>query len=172
MKAPVVLAALLIATPALAQNPRLERIPVPTPRPYNLPTGKIPVPTPRPTDNIPIPTPRPNEVISCSFTEPFFSIEWNEATGQVKRVDSTTMEWDEKGNVIKENAAIKEGFAKVRTGENTFEIRNAKGEVAVRLTLDFQGNDGMSDTITPYSGIVGAFHGGCSSNYYADKTLE
>lgn len=157
MKAPVVLAALLISAPALAQNPRLER---------------IPVPTPRPSLNIPIPTPRPMELITCSFTEPFFSVEWNEASGQVKTVHASNMEWDDKGNVTKENAEIKEGFSKVRTGQNTFEIRNDKGEVAVRLTLDFNGSDGMSDTITPYSGLIGPHHGGCSSNYYANKTLE
>jgi hypothetical protein len=173
MKAPVVLAALLFSAPALAQYPGIDRIPVPTPRPFHLPTQNIPVPTPRPTDNIPIPTPRPMELIRCSFTEPFFTVEWNEATGKVKTVEADEVEWDENGNVIDDHAVIKEGFAKIRTGENTFDIRNAKGEVAVKLTLDFDGNDGMSDTITPYTGLFGSsLYGGCSSNYYKDKTLE
>jgi hypothetical protein len=172
MKAPVVLAALLISAPALAHGPHHERIPVPTPRPFNLPTGKIPVPTPRPADNIPVPTPRPNELITCSFTEPFFTIEWNEATGQVKRVDAHEMEWDDKGNVVKDNAVITEGYSKVKVGENTYDIRNAKGDVAVRLVLDFQGNDGMSDVITPYTGRAGTLYGGCSSNRYTNKTAE
>jgi hypothetical protein len=120
----------------------------------------------------PIPTPRPLEEISCSFTEPFINVDWSEATGRVRIVDAMKIEWDENGRVINDNAETKEGFAKVRTGKNTFEIRNSKGEVAVHLTLDFNGNNGMSDVITPYSGVMGSLHGGCSSSYYEDQILE
>lgn len=91
------------------------------------------------------------EVYSCSFTEPFFSISIDSATGMVTR---TEPDWEsETGEEI--TTVVSTDASVMSTMEDGIETLYVvpKGQPAImRLALTWQGSDGMSDMIFPYDG--------------------
>jgi uncharacterized membrane protein len=98
------------------------------------------------------------ETFTCEFTEPFVTLTYSTGTEALTKKDDAT------GQV---QVLKKVSFLILASGE--YSLRNAAGNEVVRLKLDGQGSDGMSDMVYPYSAstnlISGANNGigGCSS---------
>ncbi len=107
------------------------------------------------------------DIITCGFTEPFFTTMYSMAQ------QSLTI----KDDVVGTTSVIKNvSFQIIAPGK--FEIRKANGDVLQTLELTGNGSDGMSDLIYPYevtnSQAVRDFGanigvGGCESNYLRAK---
>ncbi len=102
------------------------------------------------------------DIINCSFTEPFYSTQYSMVQQSLKIQDY-------EGNV----RVIKNVSFQIM-GRGHFELWDANRNVLQVLRLNFQGTDGMSDNVYPYtvrsSSAVynsGANYGwgGCSSNF-------
>lgn len=100
--------------------------------------------------------------LTCSFTEPFFSITFDSATGKLVRLsadDADPKTGEIIPKIIAEHATVVrkdkwEGVPSllVQTfGETLLEVRLA------------QGDDGMSDNVFPFQGVVGDHVGGCQT---------
>lgn len=112
------------------------------------------------------------DTIVCSFTEPFFTITI-EPNGKMVR---TEPDWEgdlsPKDTVITTNARVELKRIEVLSPvahTPIYSVRDGKNELMV-LDLNYQGGDGMSNTIYPYDAMirVGAsnestMYGGCSS---------
>ena len=109
------------------------------------------------------------EQIRCSFTESFLNLEWNEDTGVLGLASPDHVDLNDQGQVVLVYDR-KPGFRKIQTGARAFEIRSEREPgLVLRLVLDFQGNNGMNDAITPYSAWLNGEAGACSSSLYKDK---
>ena len=104
-------------------------------------------------------------VLSCSFTEPFFSITFDSATGVVTRVSADETDPDTGKPIPKVLAqgARLELLDYDATGQK-LRLANA-GETLLDLQVTMQADDGMSDSTYPMEGKYGSNTGGC----YTDK---
>ena len=108
------------------------------------------------------------EVISCHFTEPFYTIKIDTLKRTVVRIEPN---WDKDGSetvttVISKNAQVR--FAGVQKISDTAHMPIYKvisnGQVIMKLELSYQGSDGMSDITYPYNVNGGTYnYGGCES---------
>lgn len=98
------------------------------------------------------------EVFNCGFTEPFVDVTYDTAT---QEMTVKTFEFEE---------TVRSGITFTIEGPNTFVLKDQAGAEVLRMVLDNQGSDGMSDMVYPYSatfaelvvsGNMGI--GGCSS---------
>jgi len=100
------------------------------------------------------------DVIRCTFTEPFYSTTYNSTT-RVLRIQGPEL------NVYSRDLTFQ------ILGAGDFEIRTPGGTRRMKLLLNHQGSDGMSDFIYPYTGKLyrqgQIFTGGCESNYLKKK---
>lgn len=106
----------------------------------------------------------PHESLYCTFTEPFISITW---TGSTQTLTMTSPEdWNEATGQFEPKDLGRGEF--VRVGDPyafppSYELRNDQGTPILKLSLNSQGSDGMSDRTYPisaeYLGL--ALHGGC-----------
>ncbi len=110
--------------------------------------------------------------LSCSFTEPFFSITWDSRTGKVVETSADVFDPDTGQpvpTVLAEHAKLRapdpnDGFSLV--------LENGS-EVILKLRLSGQGSDGMSDNIFPFEAWRGGRDGGCETDKYpAFETYE
>lgn len=112
----------------------------------------------------------PNEIISCNFTEPFFTVSYDDSLGLLMRelADDEIRRDEETGETL---VTIRRSYdaQKIKTGKNTYIVKNARGRVVLELTRDFNGSDGMSDVTYAYSAKSDGFVGGCRSNLYKSK---
>lgn len=107
---------------------------------------------------------QPTKTISCSFTEPFFTLD---VDLEKKTVTRTEPNWDSqdlgtKVTVIAEGISLAHDFSDPLAP--TFAIVSAGGSAILDLSLDMQGSDGMSDVIFPFSARHGGMWGGCESD--------
>jgi hypothetical protein len=96
------------------------------------------------------------DVLGCSFTEPFFSIGFDPATGIVTRAspdDADPQSGEIKPKVIAEGAKLT--LDDVWEGHRSATLRTAAGEVLMVLRFR-EGSDGMSDFVFPLEGQWGA----------------
>jgi hypothetical protein len=104
-------------------------------------------------------------VLHCSFTEPFFNITYDSATGKVILVSADV--FDENGKPIPEVIAEK---AKLEysdpAGDRTKLALKNGNETILRLELTGQGSDGMSDNMFPFQAWYGQRDGGCDTEKY------
>lgn len=98
------------------------------------------------------------DIIKCSFTEPFINFEYSMTQSSMKVNDANYGEYTIK-NV---------SFQIMSAG--AFELWDKNKNVIVRLYLDGNGSDGMSDYTYPYTATWNGLYGGCTSNFQA-KTL-
>jgi hypothetical protein len=114
-------------------------------------------PSPQPAD-------QKTSSIHCSFTEPFFGLDFDLKKREVSR---TEPDWKhDSGKSI--TKVIAKGI-RVRTDMSDpfvpkYKVLTSSGKVLAELTLDVQGSDGMSDIISPFSIKFANLLGGCSSN--------
>ena len=94
------------------------------------------------------------DIIKCTFTEPFYTTTYSMAQQSLTVVNNLTNARSVERNV---------SFQIIDSG--VFEIRSLGGAVRQRLTLDWNGSDGMSDRVFPYSVRWRGLNGGCTSNF-------
>ncbi len=94
-------------------------------------------------------------LLSCTFTEPFFTISFDPATGEVTRISPDDA--GPHGHEF-EVTTVATGAQIVRDDSYrehpTAQLRTA-GEVLMVITFSGKGNDGMSDRVYPMEGIWG-----------------
>lgn len=109
--------------------------------------------------------------LSCSFTEPFFTIEFDSATGKV--VLTSPDEFEEgtgkpKPRLLSETARIRRSGV-WDTYETYFLETPGKGaatppEVILEIKVTGRGSDGMSEAVFPFEGRYGPLIGGCEAS--------
>lgn len=107
------------------------------------------------------------QTYTCNFTEPFFNFEFSDETNLIKMTGPDIDVTFEKRDVEKD--AI---------GGMTLRFGDAEDDnYVLRLVRDFQGSDGMSDLIYPYSAELNqgdSLHliGGCYSETEAPREAD
>ncbi len=96
------------------------------------------------------------DIIKCYFTEPFYTTVYSMTQSKLTTTESLT------GKIVyRKNVSFQ------IKGPGTFELLSLNGQVLQTLTLDYQGSDGMSDKVYPYTvNAPGIGIGGCTSNYH------
>ena len=110
--------------------------------------------------------------LRCSFTEPFFSIVFDSATGKVTELSADVTDPDT-GKPIP-NVLAESGARLVRAADDAMSFRLVKGdETILDLKLTGNGSDGMSDNLFPFEAMRGSNDGGCeTAKYPAFRTYE
>lgn len=104
-------------------------------------------------------------VLSCSFTEPFFSITFDSTTGVVTWISADETDPDTGKPIPKILAtSAKLELVEPYTEHRKLRLTNA-GETLLDLQITMQADDGMSDSIYPMEGKYGSNTGGC----YTDR---
>lgn len=102
-------------------------------------------------------------VLTCRFTEPFFVIDFDSATGIVTLASPDESD-PETGRIAPRDIA--EGAKLTRSdvwvGYPTLTL-DAGDQRILDLRLSGQGSDGMSETVFPMEGVYGTFVGGCEA---------
>jgi hypothetical protein len=104
--------------------------------------------------------------LSCQFTEPFFEVTYDSATGTVSRISADVTDPDT-GKPVPEILA--EGAKLVSLPPDDYRPRlrlEKDGKTILELTLSGQGSDGMSESIYPFDGKYAAQVGGCETGKY------
>lgn len=118
------------------------------------------------------PAPAGAGTLNCSFTEPFFSITFDSATGKVVETSADVTDPDTGQpvpTVLAEHARLR-----VANPQDPFSfvLENA-GETILELQLTGHGSDGMSDNLFPFQALRGNHDGGCDTDKYpAFETYE
>lgn len=102
--------------------------------------------------------------LHCSFTEPFFTIDYDSATGKVIYLSPNEVDDDGKllPRTMAENAKIVREEA---SGEHEIFYLKAGEETLLTLKLTGRGSDGMSDMMFPFEATgMGPHAGGCETN--------
>jgi uncharacterized membrane protein len=103
------------------------------------------------------------DIIKCGFTEPFFSTEYSMAQQSLTVID----------HGLNTKKVLRNISFQIR-GAGHFELWDSNRRVIQKLLLNFEGTDGMSDTIYPYQAEWRSpgepygpqnLHGGCTSNF-------
>jgi hypothetical protein len=104
-------------------------------------------------------------VLSCSFTEPFFSITYDSATGVVIWLSADESDPDT-GKPIPKVLAKAAKLELLDRAEGGQKLRlTDDGKTLVDLQVTMQADDGMSESTYPMEGKYGRNTGGC----YTDK---
>jgi uncharacterized membrane protein len=98
--------------------------------------------------------------LTCHFTEPFFTIVFDSATGRVVRSGSDDGSGIGRRSVLATDARL-ERRANERE-DNTFALTSGGREILM-LRLDGRGSDGMSERIYPFRGRYRRQEGGCDT---------
>lgn len=107
----------------------------------------------------------------CSFTEPFFVIEFDSATGKVLYTSPDELD-PETGKynplVLAENARIRRSGV-WETYQTYFLETPGKDaatppEIILEIRVTGRGEDGMSDAVFPFEGRYGRLVGGCEAS--------
>ena len=104
--------------------------------------------------------------LRCSFTEPFFNLTFDSATGKVIELWADVTDPDT-GQPIPQ--VITESGARLIAGDpsDSTSFRLVKGEETILdLKLTGNGSNGMSDTLYPFQAWRGRFDGGCETAKY------
>jgi hypothetical protein len=103
--------------------------------------------------------------LHCSFTEPFFSMTFDSATGVVTWVSADETDPDT-GKPIPKILATSAKLELLDYAEGGQKLRLSNGsETLLDLQITMQADDGMSESTYPMEGKYGSNTGGC----YTDK---
>lgn len=99
------------------------------------------------------------DIIKCYFTEPFLTVTYSMTQSKLTVKDEATQD----------TYSIKAVSFQIK-GPGQFELWNSSNKAIMELDLNFQGSDGMSDNIYPYTAMylnkgIGILYGGCTSNF-------
>ena len=102
--------------------------------------------------------------LHCSFTEPFFSIDYDSSTGKV--VYLSPDEFDDDGKPVPKTMAENAKLVREENpGEHQIFYLKAGEKTLLTLKLTGQGSDGMSDMMFPFEATsMGPHAGGCETN--------
>ncbi|GHC68473.1 hypothetical protein [Limoniibacter endophyticus] len=110
----------------------------------------------------------------CNFTEPFFALEYDAASGNVFYTGVDT--YDEKTEThekreFAKNARIVNTSANAGKGLGSkLELKDGEDRKLLDLTVDFKGSDGMSDNLYPITalqqGKYGPHETGCTTTSF------
>jgi hypothetical protein len=100
--------------------------------------------------------------LHCSFTEPFFTIDYDSMTGKVVMISPD--HFDDEGKMIPETLAEAAKLIAEPDWQDhpTFHLKNGD-ETILTLKASGNGSDGMSDGNFPFEGIRGKLIGGCET---------
>lgn len=102
------------------------------------------------------------DIINCSFTEPFFSLQYSTTTNELAR---TEYDFDKDKMVT---TKVKNISFQIK-GPAKFQLLAADKTPIMNLDLNFKGSDGMSDFTYPYDAELlsegNSMWGGCESNF-------
>lgn len=108
--------------------------------------------------------------LRCSFTEPFFTVEFDSATGVVMYTspDESDPETGQiKPRVMAEGARVRHVDGPQRDTQLVLEMPPDKAGGAwttiVAISVNGQGSDGMSDMVFPFEGVSSGRVGGCET---------
>jgi hypothetical protein len=105
-------------------------------------------------------------VLSCSFTEPFFNISFDSATGVVTQVSADETDPDT-GKPIPKVLAQSAKLELLDHAEGGQKLRlTDAGKTLLDLQVTMQADDGMSDSTYPMEGKYGSNTGGCYTDKY------
>lgn len=110
------------------------------------------------------------DVLKCSFTEPFYSLEFDTAVGALQKTEpdmSNTSTGDLITTVLAKGVTVKELTPSQRTPLATFAryaLVDTTGKELLTLELNYEGSDGMSEWIFPYDAEMDGHRGGCESD--------
>lgn len=93
----------------------------------------------------------PTKSMICGFTEPFFTLDIDLAKKKVTMIEP---DWEndatqERSKVVAEGIQIESDLSDPFLPKHT--IKNKEGQVIAELKMDFQGSDGMSPIIYPFT---------------------
>lgn len=114
------------------------------------------------------------DIITCNFTEPFFSIEIDT---DAKTLKKTEPDWENQEGGIKTtliSAKLKVKKLKPLIQSDVAEFARylvLGGTKSLTLTLNYQGSDGMSDFAYPYETSYEGHAGGCASDKLSRLTF-
>lgn len=94
----------------------------------------------------------PAEVYHCSFTEPFFSIDYNEADLTLAKVGPEDYVEQPNGTFL-EVPRIEANVTSHIASDGKLEFIDSNGVIRYTLELTGKGSDGMSDAIYPYEAV-------------------
>ena len=111
--------------------------------------------------------------LRCSFTEPFFSIDFDSATGKVTEISPDVTD-PETGKPVPTVLAEKARLERADLAGDPMSLRLVNGsEIILTLKLTGQGSDGMSDNLFPFEAWRRGHDGGCETDKYpAFETYE
>lgn len=119
------------------------------------------------------PMPAAAGTLICSFTEPFFSIAFDSATGKVVETSADVFDpgtGQPVPTVLAEHARLR--VADPQRDPFSLVLENG-GETILVLQLTGHGSDGMSDNLFPFQAMRGGRDGGCETyKYPAFDTYE
>jgi uncharacterized membrane protein len=102
------------------------------------------------------------DIINCSFTEPFFSLQYSTTTNELAR---TEYDFDKDKMVTKTTKNVSFQIK----GPAKFQLLAVDKTPIMNLELNFKGSDGMSDRVYPYDAELltdgNSMWGGCDSNF-------
>lgn len=99
------------------------------------------------------------DIIKCNFTEPFVNFEYSMTQSAMHVNDANYGKY-----------TIKNVSFQIKDA-GYFELFDKNNNVLVRLYLDNNGSDGMSDYVYPYTAEWDGLYGGCTSNFKAKSLL-
>lgn len=102
--------------------------------------------------------------LECHFTEPFFSLEFDLASGKVTRTEPN---WEDDASTtvtktVAENAKVESDLSDPFLPKYT--VKTQAGEVIAAIQLNMKGSDGMSNIIYPFDIQHAEMWGGCESD--------
>jgi hypothetical protein len=105
------------------------------------------------------------DVLHCSFTEPFFTITFDSATGKVTWLSPDV--FDESGKMVPETLAEDARlFVANPDGDGRTFLLGTDKKYLMQLRLTGEGSDGMSENIFPFEAKYYAHIGGCDTEKY------
>lgn len=98
----------------------------------------------------------------CSFTEPFFTVTYDSESGVITYVGAEN--FNEETGEFEPVILSTDGDFQAAAGDNEYILVDGSGNTLMSLTLDFEGSDGMSDFIYPFTAQFGeSLFGGCET---------
>ena len=104
-------------------------------------------------------------VLQCTFTEPFFTVVYDSATGKVTRISpqDSDRRKSPRHQVIATKAKLERDAS---ADDSTAFVLRSDGAIVLSLHLDGQGNDGMSENFFPFRANYKHQEGACDTRKY------
>lgn len=102
-------------------------------------------------------------LLSCQFTEPFFSISYDSTTGKVVQLSADVFD-EETGKPVPQVLATGASLKRADFWEGSPTLLLQAGNETILEIKMTQGSDGMSESVYPMEGRYGRNVGGCETD--------